>query len=157
MPKRNSADHSTGYSERYADETVSDSKQSSFALDHLPDDWRQTDFAHRFKDELKAINDCVAANFDSSKKLTEYTGDERKQLAYATAEAFRAMALDRSMAPRSWATGAVESCATDVMTDGSKSGRVATLHEQERTALTVRPILRRDRLALGTRRFPHCA
>ena len=26
------------------------------------------------------------------------------------------------MAPRSWATGAVESCTTDMMTNGSKSG-----------------------------------
>ena len=59
-----------------------------------PDDWRQTDFAHRFPDELKAINDSAAANFDSAKKLTEYTGDERKQLAYASAEAFRAMDFD---------------------------------------------------------------
>ena len=50
-----------------------------------------------------------------------------------------------SMAPRSWATGAVESCTTDVMTDGSKSGRLATLQQQEETALTVRPILHRDR------------
>ena len=91
MPKKNASEHSTSYAESYADETVSDSKQSNFALDHPPDDWRQTDFAHRFTDELKAINDSVAANFDSSKKLTEYTGDERKQLAYATAEAFRSM------------------------------------------------------------------
>ena len=91
MPKKNTSEHSTSYAERYADEAVSDSKQSNFALDHPPDDWRQTDFAHRFTDELKAINDSVAANFDSSKKLTEYTGDERKQLAYATAEAFRSM------------------------------------------------------------------
>ena len=29
-----------------------------------------------------------------------------------------------SMAPRSWATAAVESCTTDMMNDGSKSGRV---------------------------------
>ena len=91
MPKRNSADHSTGYSERYADETVGDSKQSRFALDHPPDDWRQTDFAHRFTDELKALSDTAAANFDSNKKLTEYSGDERKELAYATAAAFRSM------------------------------------------------------------------
>ena len=91
MPKRNASEHSTSYAESYADETVSDSKQSNFALDHPPDDWRQTDFAHRFKDELKAINDSAAANFDNTKKLTEYTGDERKQLAYATAEAFRSM------------------------------------------------------------------
>ena len=91
MPKKNASEHSTSYAERYADETVSDSKQSNFALDHPPDDWRQTDFAHRFTDELKAINDSAAANFDSTKKLTEYTGDERKQLAYATAEAFRSM------------------------------------------------------------------
>ena len=91
MPKKNASEHSTSYAESYADETVSDSKQSNFALDHPPDDWRQTDFAHRFTDELKAMNDSVAANFDSSKKITEYTGDERKQLAYATAEAFRSM------------------------------------------------------------------
>ena len=91
MPKKNTSEHSTSYAERYADEAVSDSKQSNFALDHPPDDWRQTDFAHRFTDELKAINDSAAANFDSTKKLTEYTGDERKQLAYATAEAFRSM------------------------------------------------------------------
>ena len=91
MPKKHASEHSTSYAERYADETVSDSKQSNFELDHPPDDWRQTDFAHRFTDELKAINDSAAANFDSTKKLTEYTGDERKQLAYATAEAFRSM------------------------------------------------------------------
>ena len=69
MPKRNSADHSTGYSERYADETVSDSKQSNFALDHPPDDWRQTDFAHRFTDELKATNDSAAETPDFRKEL----------------------------------------------------------------------------------------
>ena len=34
-----------------------------------------------------------------------------------------------SRAPRNWATGAAESCTTDVMTDGSKSGRVAALLE----------------------------
>ena len=34
-----------------------------------------------------------------------------------------------SMAPRSWAIGTMESCSTDMMTDGSKSGRVATIHE----------------------------
>ena len=89
--EEHTSEHSTSYAERYADETVSDSKQSNFALDHPPDDWRQTGFAHRFTDELKAINDSAAANFDSTKKLTEYTGDERKQLAYATAEAFRSM------------------------------------------------------------------
>ena len=61
MPKRHASEHSTSYAERYADETVSDSKQSNFALDHPPDDWRQTDFAHRFTDELKAINDSAAA------------------------------------------------------------------------------------------------
>ena len=54
MPKRHASEHSTSYAERYADEAVSDSKQSNFALDHPPDDWRQTDFAHRFTDELKA-------------------------------------------------------------------------------------------------------
>ena len=42
------------------------------------------------------------------------------------------------MAPRSWATGAAESCTTDMMTNGSKSGGVTTLHEQEGAALTVR-------------------
>ena len=63
MPKKNASEHSTSYAERYADETVSDSKQSNFELDHPPDDWRQTDFAHRFTDELKAINDSAAANF----------------------------------------------------------------------------------------------
>ena len=61
MPKKNTSEHSTSYAERYADEAVSDSKQSNFALDHPPDDWRQTDFAHRFTDELKAINDSAAA------------------------------------------------------------------------------------------------
>ena len=61
MPKRNTSEHSTGYAEQYADETLSDSKQSNSELDHPPDDWRQTDFAHRFTDELKAINDCAAA------------------------------------------------------------------------------------------------
>ena len=71
-----------------------DPKQSGFALDHPLDDRRQTDFAHRFTDELKAVNDSPAANFDSAKKITEYTGDERKQLAYATGEAFRAMDFD---------------------------------------------------------------
>ena len=59
-----------------------------------PDDWRQTDFAHRFTDELKAMNDSAVANFGSAKKLTGYTGDERKQLAHATAAAFRAMDFD---------------------------------------------------------------
>ena len=34
-----------------------------------------------------------------------------------------------SRAPRNWASGAVESCTNEMMTDGSKSGRVATLHE----------------------------
>ena len=63
MPKKNTSEHSTSYAERYADETVGDSKQSNFALDHPPDDWRQTDFAHRFTDELKAINDSAAASF----------------------------------------------------------------------------------------------
>ena len=91
MPKRNTSEHSTGYAEQYADETLNDKKQSNFELDYPPDDWRQTDFAHRFTDELKALNDSAAANFDSNKKLTEYTGDERKELAYATAEAFRSM------------------------------------------------------------------
>ena len=33
------------------------------------------------------------------------------------------------MAARKWATGAEEWCTTDVMTDGSKSGRVAALLE----------------------------
>ena len=61
MPKNNASEHSTSYAERYADEAVSDSKQSNFALDHPPDDWRQTDFAHRFTDELKATNDSAAA------------------------------------------------------------------------------------------------
>ena len=61
MPKKNASEHSTSYAESYADETVSDSKQSNFVLDHPPDDWRQTDFAHRFTDELKAINDSAAA------------------------------------------------------------------------------------------------
>ena len=61
MPKKSASEHSTSYAESYADETVGDSKQSNFALDHPPDDWRQTDFAHRFTDELKAINDSVAA------------------------------------------------------------------------------------------------
>ena len=42
------------------------------------------------------------------------------------------------MAPRSWATGAVESCTTDMMTNGSKSGGVTALHEWEGAALTVR-------------------
>ena len=40
MPKKHTSEHSTSYAERYADETVSDSKQSNFALDHPPDDWR---------------------------------------------------------------------------------------------------------------------
>ena len=62
-----------------------------------------------------------------------------------------------SMAPRYWAIGAARSCTTDVMTDVSKSVRVETLKEQEGTGLTVRPILPRDRLELGTRRFPGCA
>ena len=34
-----------------------------------------------------------------------------------------------SRAVGSWAAGAAESCTTDVMTDGSKSGRVAALLE----------------------------
>ena len=34
-----------------------------------------------------------------------------------------------SRVPRNWATGAAESCITDVMTDGSKSGRMAALLE----------------------------
>ena len=59
-----------------------------------------------------------------------------------------------SMAPRYWATGAARSCTTDVMTDGSKSVGMETLKEQEETALTVRPILPRDRLELGRRRSP---
>ena len=63
MPKRTTSEHSTSYAERYADEAVSDSKQSNFALEHPPDDWRQTDFAHRFTDELKAINDSAASPF----------------------------------------------------------------------------------------------
>ena len=61
MPKRNTSEHSSGYAEQYADETMDDRKQSNFALDHPPDDWRQTDFAHRFTDELKAMNDSAAA------------------------------------------------------------------------------------------------
>ena len=62
-----------------------------------------------------------------------------------------------SMAPRYWATEAAGSCTTDVMTDGSKSDRVATLREQDGTALKVRPILPRDSLALGRRRSPYRA
>ena len=45
-----------------------------------------------------------------------------------------------SMAPRKWATGAEEWCTTDVKTDGSKTGGVATLQEWEERALTVRPV-----------------
>ena len=60
------------------------------------------------------------------------------------------------MARGSWATRAAESRTTGVMIDGSRSGSMATLQEWEETALTVRPILRRDRLELGARRSPHC-
>ena len=63
MPKKNASEYSTSYAEQYADETTDDRKQSNFALDHPPDDWRQTDFAHRFTDELKATNDSAAAPF----------------------------------------------------------------------------------------------
>ena len=56
-----------------------------------------------------------------------------------------------SLALRYWATGGVWSCTTDVMTDGSKLVGVGKLKEQVETALTVRPILPRDRLELGTR------
>ena len=45
------------------------------------------------------------------------------------------------MALRYWATGAEESCTTDVMTDGSKLVGMRTLKEQVETALTVCPIL----------------
>ena len=62
-----------------------------------------------------------------------------------------------SMAARKWATGAEEWCITDVKTDGSKSGGVATLQEAEETALTVRTILRRGRPEPERRRSPGCA
>ena len=52
---------------------------------------------------------------------------------------------------------AARSCTTDVMTDGSKLVGVGTLKERAETALTVRPILPRDRQELGRRRFPCCA
>ena len=45
MPKRNTSEHSTNYAERYADENLSDSKQSGFALDHSPDDRRRAQAA----------------------------------------------------------------------------------------------------------------
>ena len=63
--------------------------------------------------------------------------------------AFRPLPLLVSSALGSWAAGEVESCTTDMMTDGRKTGRLATLRQQEETALTVRPIHRRDRLLLG--------
>ena len=43
------------------------------------------------------------------------------------------------------------------MTDGSKLVGVGTLKEQVEPALAVRPILPRDRLEIGTRRFTCCA
>ena len=98
MPKRNASAHSTTYADKYADEQLDDSKQSEYAADHPKDDWRQTDFAHRFTDELKSINDSAAANFDSGKKLTDYSSKEREQLAYATAEAFRSMDFESNQA-----------------------------------------------------------
>ena len=36
MPKRNTSEHSTTYAERYADEKLTDGKQSVFALDSPP-------------------------------------------------------------------------------------------------------------------------
>ena len=48
------------------------------------------------------------------------------------------MALKVSMALRSWATGAVESCTTGLMTVSSKLVGVGTLQEEEEGALTVR-------------------
>ena len=42
-----------------------------------------------------------------------------------------------SMAPRSWATGAEESCTTRLMTVMSKLVGVVTLQEQEETASTL--------------------
>lgn len=54
-----------------------------------------------------------------------------------------------SMALGKWATRAVESRTTDLMNDGSKSGRVATIWEKEETDLTLRPILGRVRPELG--------
>ena len=84
MPKKNASEHSTSYAERYADETVSDSKQSNFALDHPPDDWRQTDFAHRFTDELKAMSDTAAANFDSTIRSSRSTRETRRERSWPT-------------------------------------------------------------------------
>ena len=86
--------------------------------------------------------------------MTVPTGAEVRDL-FQDAQSYQKFLV--SMALRGWATGAVESCTTDLMTDGSKSVRVETLKEQEETALTVRPILRRDSLELETRRFPGCA
>ena len=94
MPKRSTSEYSNSYRDDYSDEVVDDSRQSDFSPDNQPDDWHQTDFAHRFTDELKAVNDTVAADFDSGKKLTEYSTDDRQQLAFATAEAFRNMDFD---------------------------------------------------------------
>ena len=76
MPKRNTLEDSTTYAERYADENLSDRKQSGFALDHPPDDRCQSDFAHRFTDELKAITtpQPPTATVQKSSRNTPATG-----------------------------------------------------------------------------------
>ncbi len=59
--------------------------------------------------------------------------------------------------PASCTTVAAGSCTTDVMTDGSKPGKEATLQEQEEKASGVLSILRRDRPKPARQRFPGCA
>ena len=87
--------------------------------------------------------------------MTVPTGAEVRDL-FQDAQSYQKFLV--SMALRGWATGAVESCTTDLMTAVSKSGRVATLDKKEGTALlTMRPILPRDRLGLGAHCFPGCA
>ena len=61
------------------------------------------------------------------------------------------------MAATSWTTVAEESCTTDMITGGGKSGRVAALQGKEESVLTVGLILRRGRPEFPGRRSPGCA
>ena len=57
---------------------------------------------------------------------------DQKECARKSAQEKRHRARDLGlllMALGNWGTGAAESCTTEMMTDGSKSGRVATLQE----------------------------
>ncbi len=75
-------------------------------------------------------------------------GPQRAENALPRAERPRILALV-SRAPGCGASRAEQKCTLWLVTGGSKSGRAATLQEQDEKASRVRFILRRDRLELG--------